>query len=251
VLINYQSVKNIVEAQFGPGIHFHRISYCPETAFLRSTDTPVPPVSAGIQSLQPADAPLLMSVSRHDPRKGLDVFIRALALLRGKGIPFRASLVGTGSLESSHRKLVEELGLSDSVRIEGLVPDSFDFLRHADVFVLPSLEEGSGSVSLLEALQVGVAVVASNTDGIPEDVSHGDSALLVEPGNAVNLAAALEQLLCNPELRHRMARRSMEIFEEKFSAATLTRALTAFYGSLGFPPDVNPHPSTASVGFQL
>ena len=66
--------------------------------------------------------------------------------------------------------MAEQLRLGDRVVIEGWVPDPRPYLREAGIYVLPSLQEGSGSVSLIEALQAGVAVVASNIDGIPEDV---------------------------------------------------------------------------------
>jgi len=102
------------------------------------------------------------------------------------------------------------------------------------VFALPSLEEGSGSLSLLEALQAGVGVVASGVDGIPEDVTDGDSALLVSPGDAEGLAVALERVLTDPELRRRLARRARETFEARFSAGALADALKAVYAELGF-----------------
>jgi glycosyltransferase involved in cell wall biosynthesis len=106
-------------------------------------------------------------------------------------------------------------------------------LRNADIFVLPSLEEGSGSVSMLEAMQAGLAIVASNIDGIPEDVTGGDSALLVEPGNVDQLSQAIESLLNDAELRRRLQRRAREIFVKRFSAESFTNALAVLYAELG------------------
>jgi glycosyltransferase involved in cell wall biosynthesis len=233
VLVNYESVKNIVSAQFGTGIKFQKFPYCSEAAFLREKWEPQRATS-GIRRLKPADAPLIVTVSRHDPRKGLDVFLKALGRLREGGIPFRACLVGTGVLEKSHRQLAERLGLGDSVSLEGFVPDPFFYLDQADIFVLPSLEEGSGSVSMLEALQAGTAVVASRIDGIPEDVTHGDSALLVEPGNVGALAEALRELLQDEGLRKRISGAGRKQFDEKFSSAALTSALGSLYAGIGF-----------------
>ena len=70
----------------------------------------------------------------------------------------------------------------------------------------PRWKKGGGSVSLLEALQSGAAAVVSRVDGLPEDVADGQSALLVEPGDATALAAALGRLLTDPDLRVRIAR---------------------------------------------
>ncbi|HZS10480.1 MAG TPA: glycosyltransferase family 4 protein [Blastocatellia bacterium] len=235
VLVNYESVRRIITAGFGSSISFRHMPYCAETAFRddelmgRESEAPEP-----IRRLSPPEAPLVVAVSRHDPRKGVDVLLRALAALRDRGVGFRACLVGGGALLEAHRKVAEQLRLADAVAITGWVEEPFDYLRRADIFVLPSLEEGSGSVSLLEALQAGVAVVASNVDGIPEDVTDGESALLVEPGDVAALSRALERLLADATLRHGLARRGRAIFEERFSAEALTDALRQLYLELGF-----------------
>ena len=109
---------------------------------------------------------------------------------------------------------------------------SFDYLRHADLFVLPSLEEGSGSLSLLEALQAGVPIVASRIDGIPEDVTDGVDGLLVEPGNVRELANAIRRLLEDRALRNRLALSGLETFRKRFSAEQMTRSLGEAYERL-------------------
>jgi glycosyltransferase involved in cell wall biosynthesis len=112
----------------------------------------------------------------------------------------------------------------------------FAYLRQADVFVLPSLQEGSGSISLLEALQMGTAVIASDCDGIPEDVVGERDALLVPPRDAGALQAALARLLADGPLRARLGQRGRQIYEQRFSARTLVSALTATYAELGLEP---------------
>ena len=175
-----------------------------------------------------------MSVSRHDARKGVDALIRALARLRAVGVKFRACLIGGGELLEPHRRLARSPGLGAETTITGFVRDSYSYLRHADIFALPSLQEGSGSVSLLEALQAGAAVVASNIDGIPEDVTDGDSALLVPPGDAAALSDAMQRALTDADLRNHLRRRAREAFVEKFSAEAFTAALREVYAELGF-----------------
>ena len=234
VLINYESVREILRARWGEGIPFRKLPYASEAAFLHEKPEAAPPAPPGLAGLRPLDAPLVVAVSRHDPRKGLDVLIHALARLRAAGVRFRACLVGSGAFLDAHRRLARRLGLGAETAIEGFVPDPYPYLQHADVFALPSLEEGSGSLSLLEALQAGVGVVASGVDGIPEDVTDGDSALLVSPGDAEGLAVALERVLTDPELRRRLARRARETFEARFSAGALADALKDVYAELGF-----------------
>ncbi|MGH9852933.1 MAG: glycosyltransferase family 4 protein, partial [Blastocatellia bacterium] len=234
VLVNYESVRKMFFDQFGAGAEVRIVPYSSESAFLREEAQEGSAIPKSLAALHPADAPLIVSVSRHDPRKGVDILLRALAKLRDAGTPFRACLVGGGHLLDAHRLLAEQLGLGDRVTIEGWVPDPRPYLREADIYVLPSLQEGSGSVSLIEALQAGVAVVASNIDGIPEDVGDGESALLVEPGNSAALCDALKRLAHDPDLRRRLARQSRETFIAKFQPDHFAKALREIYAELGF-----------------
>lgn len=234
VLLNYDSVHRLFADKYGAGAQVRRLAYASEAAFLRADLKAAPAALPIITALQPAGAPLIVSVSRHDPRKGLDVLLRALAQLRAHGVPFRACLVSGGHLLAAHRRLADELGLSQQVVLTGWVPDPFPYLQQADVFVLPSLQEGSGSIALLEALQAGVAVVASNLDGIPEDVTDGDNALLVAPGDPVALSQALGRVLNDSALRAQLQRRARATFAEKFSATAFTEALRQTYAELGF-----------------
>jgi glycosyltransferase involved in cell wall biosynthesis len=135
---------------------------------------------------------------------------------------------------AAHRWLASQLGLAERAVLTGRVENAYAYLRHADVFALPSREERSGSVSLREAMQAGVAIVASAIDGIPEDVSREDSALLVEPGNVGQLSGALARVLTDVEMRRRLGRRARGCFVEEGSVEAFTRALGDVYAQLGF-----------------
>jgi glycosyltransferase involved in cell wall biosynthesis len=230
VLLNYDSVRRLLLVEHGEGAEIRKTPYSSEAAFL-SDDAPgtAPPLERPDAA---SDAPLIVSVSRHDPRKGVDVLLRALAALRDAGVRFRACLVSGGPLLESHRRLAERLRLADVTTFTGWVADPHPFLRRADVFVLPSLQEGGGSISLLEALQAGLAIVASNVDGIAEDVRDGENALLVEPGNADQLSRALALALTDADLRERLRRRAHQTFGESFSAETFSAAMGRIYAEL-------------------
>ncbi len=234
VLVNYDSVRRLLQSEYGLASGCRKIPYTSESAFLHlDTDRP----SAARTQTAPLSAtgpPWIVSVSRHDPRKGLEVLLYALARLRTAGIAFRAWLIGAGPILAYNRRLAARLGLEDIVTITGFVPDPYPYLRRADVFVLPSLQEGSGSLSLIEALHAGVPVVATNIDGIPEDVVDGESALLVQPGDAVALAAAIERLLIDPTLRNRLVAGGRATFEGRFSPVIFTEALREVYSDFGF-----------------
>jgi glycosyltransferase involved in cell wall biosynthesis len=238
VLVNYESVRRLVLDACGPGLSIERIPYASALAFAPGEgDRPLP---QELERLQPPRAPLIVSVSRHDPRKGIDVLLQALAGLARDGPPFRACLIGPGPLLAANRARAARLGLDGRVAIVGRVEEVMPYLRRADVFVLPSLEEGSGSVSLLEALQAGVAVVASRLDGIPEDLSDGIDARLVEPGDVGALQAALAGLLGDASARAALGARARNLYERRFSAESFTAALGKTYARLGAAPRAAP-----------
>jgi glycosyltransferase involved in cell wall biosynthesis len=109
------------------------------------------------------------------------------------------------------------------------------FLLEADIYVLPSLQEGSGSVALLEALQAGAAIIASEVDGIPEDIRHEHDALIVPPGDPVALEAAIVRLLGDPALRARLGAAARRTYEARFALPVMGRELSSLYAELGLP----------------
>lgn len=228
LLVNYDSVRRFVEKAFGPVPRLEYVPYASELAFLPEKDGGEGPEA--LRSLAPADAPLIVSVSRHDPRKGMDVLLKALALLRRRGVAFRACLTSSGEMYEANRVLARDLGLPPSqVALPGYVPDVRPCLRAADVYCLPSLEEHSGSVAMLEAMQMGRGMVVTAIDGIPEDVTHDEQAWLVPPGDPEALAAGLESLLTSPERRQRLGQAARVRFLDRFSAGTVVEALWALY----------------------
>ena len=235
VLPNYDSVRRIIEDEFGSGIRFAKMTYASEAAFIED-GLEKPRMPDFLQSFEPKATPLIVCVPRHDARKGIYVLLSALGELTARGIPFRACLAGGGQLLEQHRRLAIKLGLAGSTLIVGKVPDSYSLLRHADIFVLPSLEESSGSVSLLEAMQAGAAPVVSRIDGLPEDVTDEESALLITPGDVGELADALARCLGDPALRNRLAASAQATYRERFSADAYAKDLKSIYERFNFPP---------------
>lgn len=233
VACNYESVRRMHVDRWGDRTDFRTLPYASEAAFFEEVRMGKRMLPGGIAQLQPAASPLIVAVSRHDARKGIDILLHALTRLRDRDIPFRAALVGGGLLLEPHRRLASKLGLDGHVVLEGRVPDSYTYLQHADIFVLPSIQEGSGSVSLLEALQAGTAVVAADIDGIPEDVVHEESALLFRAGDSVDLADALQRVITDEHLRNRLRQQARATFEQRFSADRLTTVLAELYEELG------------------
>lgn len=222
ILVNYESVRRLVEAEYGGGDRIVRVPYAPDTAF---RDQPPPPRSN-------EDVPIVVAVSRHDPRKQVPTLLEALALLEARGVAFRARLIGGGQLLDEHRRMTQCLGLHDRVSVEGFVPDIAGELRAADIFALHTLEEGSGSMALLEALQAGLPGVVTAVDGLVEDVMDGEEAFLVPPADAQAFARALERLVNEPALRRAMGVRARATFERRFAAAPFVEALGRVYAEV-------------------
>jgi glycosyltransferase involved in cell wall biosynthesis len=237
VVVNYESVRRLLEDAYGAGtMQIRRLTYASPICFRPAKDLASSTEPGALQALADPEAPLVLSISRHDGRKGLDVFLRALASLRDEGIRFRACLVGPGILLEQHRRLATELGLADRVAIPGRVPDVAPYLGRADVFALPSLEEGSGSIAVLEALGAGVPVVATDVDGMPEDLTDGEDSLLVPPSDSPALAAALRRLLEDRELRGRLGAGARKLHERRFTAEAFSSDLARLYSDHGLHP---------------
>lgn len=233
VIVNYRSVERVLrrEGYAPPSLTIlpytseHTFSASPEVTSARFS-TPSNPPTPESNAL-----PIVMSVSRHDLRKGVDVLLQALGMLRNQGVPFMARIVGSGPLLYHHRKLAVALGLEKNVSIPGYVKDIAAEYERADVFVLPSLEEGSGSVSLIEATHAGLPLVVSRIDGIPEDVSEMQG-LLVPPGDVTALAGALRTILTDSDLRSKMSALSQEVFATRFAPERFVCALRNHYEKL-------------------
>jgi glycosyltransferase involved in cell wall biosynthesis len=153
-------------------------------------------------------APHLLSVGTLVPRKGHDLLIAALAML--KDLPWRLSIVGDRerdpSITAALRRAIAKAGLDERIALVGAVPASA-LMQHyiaADLFVLASRHEGYG-MAYAEAIAHGLPVIGTTAGAIPEAVPEG-AAVLVPPDDVTALAAALRPLLGEPAARDRLAR---------------------------------------------
>jgi glycosyltransferase involved in cell wall biosynthesis len=149
------------------------------------------------------DELLAVTVANLRASKGYDHLLVAARHLADQGVPVRFAAAGQGPLEGELRARAEALGLGDCFRLLGYVPDAARLVAGADLFVLASEHEGL-PLAVMEALALGVPVVATRVGGIPELVDDGASGLLVDPGDPDGLAAAI-LTLTDPELRARLA----------------------------------------------
>jgi glycosyltransferase involved in cell wall biosynthesis len=167
--------------------------------------------------------PLVLSVGRLREKKGLDTLVDACRLLHGRGVPFRCEIVGYGEEHDRLAAKIEADGLTDHVRLTGkLTRDHvIDRYARAAVYVQPSRVAADGDRDgipnvLLEAMAVGVPVVATRVSGIPELVQHRRNGLLVEADDAAALADAIEQLIDAPALGAELATAARTTVTEHF-----------------------------------
>ncbi|MFO1074192.1 MAG: glycosyltransferase [Geminicoccaceae bacterium] len=137
--------------------------------------------------------PAILAVGGLYRRKGLDILIRAFHKVAERQLA-HLHLVGEGPDRALFERMAERGAGSGLIHFLGFQPQPQRYMQAADIFVLPSRREPFGLV-LAEAREAGVAIVASQVDGIPEALDGGRAGLLVPPGDVAALAAALLHLL--------------------------------------------------------
>ncbi len=223
IVTHYRSAEDILVSEFGvPRTKFHRMTYHTEV-FGRHVPSPL---------VQNPPRPLIVTVCRQDPRKGINFLVRAMALLAARGVDAHCLIVGGGSMLERNRRLAARLGVADRMTFAGFVADVRRILEAADVFAFPAVEEGSGSLSVLEAMSVGAPMVITAVDGMPEDVEHGRSGWLVPSRDPVALADAIQTLLSDRALAVRLGEAARTAYEAKFSLAAMQRDVAALLTTL-------------------
>jgi glycosyltransferase involved in cell wall biosynthesis len=164
------------------------------------------------------------------PRKGLEPLIRAAAAL----LPSRPKLefVAVGRVpvnnpvdyRARYEGLARELGIAERFRFVGFLEDVRPAVVDFDVLAMPSLQEPFGR-SIIEAMALGTPVVASRVGGIPEIIRHAETGLLVPPGDAPALAAAIASLVDDPARRRALAQAALSDVRQRFDVAALSRSV--------------------------
>lgn len=217
-------------------------------AHVRGTaTTPLPLVHCGVDPQRYAFRPRVppprgtvraLCVASLEEYKGHRVLFRALALASDALERVHLDVVGSGVLRADLEHAAVELGIAAQVRFHGGLtePGVLALLTSADLFVLASVIEPDGfmegiPVALMEAMAVGVPVVASRLSGVPELVRDRETGLLAEPGDPHSLARALELTLSEPAAAGRRVIAARRLVEREFdveaSAGRMAELLSA------------------------
>jgi glycosyltransferase involved in cell wall biosynthesis len=159
---------------------------------------------------------LILSVGRLTNQKGHIHLVNALPHVLGRFPNIKVILAGDGAMRQVLEERVMELGIGDAMLFLGTRSDIPALLAAADIFVLPSVSEGMPN-ALLEAMGMGVPVVASRLGCVEEIVTHGENGYLVSPGDAGALGDTILYLLENPDLRLKLGRAGRELVEKKYT----------------------------------
>jgi glycosyltransferase involved in cell wall biosynthesis len=175
----------------------------------------------------PAGVPVLTMISRLSHEKGHVDFVHAAALLRQRGVPFHAVIVGEGHERAPIEAERAKHGLTERITLVGHQNAIAPYLTLANLFLMPSHSEGSPN-ALLEAMAAGVPVIAARVGGIPEIATHGENAWLIAPAQPAQLAGAIEKLLRDPALARRLAAAARQV-TERFTYEGYHRSLLNIY----------------------
>jgi len=170
-------------------------------------------------------------VGRLSEEKGTKFLTEAVSSLDQAKVPVKLLLIGDGHQKRELERLVQEKGLNRKVLFVGFQDRIEVWLKMLDVFVLPSLSEGT-PMALLEAMAQGLPVVASNVGGIPSIIRSGYNGILTEPANQRQLVDAISMIYQNSQFRASLGVSAKKTVRERFNAAIWVKEIESLYLSI-------------------
>jgi glycosyltransferase involved in cell wall biosynthesis len=209
------------------GLPASRVAVVPNAVDPRAFVTPAPPASGGFD---------VACAARLTPEKGVDVLVRATAIIRRTRPDTRVLVLGGAQEghEAYHSQLVglaAELGVSDALCFRGFVDEPFQHWAGARVYVQPSRREGFG-LAVAEAMAGRLPVVATAVGGLVDVLDGGRAGVLVPPDDPEALAAAVQELLDNPEKSARLATAGRERAASHYTVEHMVDGVEAVYRGL-------------------
>ena len=185
-----------------------------------------PPTALASPFARPGQSARVVAAGRLHSKKGFDVLIRAMGHLRAWGIEAVCEIAGEGDQRDHLEALIKELDLVSCVRLVGWTADVPGFLASGDVFAFPSHQEGF-PLTLLEAMAVGLPVVASEINGPIEILRDGKTGRLVPDDDPDRLAEALSEVIADPQGAKAMAAAAQALVLADYGPGQLSQRLEA------------------------
>jgi glycosyltransferase involved in cell wall biosynthesis len=164
-------------------------------------------------------------------RKGVKVLLEAWREVIRKFPDAHLILLGDGPIFGEMIRKAVDLGIDSSVYFRGHMQRVTDFLQAADIFVLPSLQEGMPN-SLLEAMACGLAPVATRIGGVTDIIIDNENGVLVEPDDSYSLAQGILKLLVEKELVRRIALNAHQTIRDFYSIEDISKSYRVLYQNL-------------------
>jgi glycosyltransferase involved in cell wall biosynthesis len=227
IMVHYDSSKKLLIRDYG--VEDGKIAKIPYYVELYMRKVEKDNERLGKKLRESSKTPLCVTICRQDPRKGINYLLYAIKMVLQK-YDVNMIIVGGGPLLEKNKALAKKLGLDGKVNFTGRVNDICPFLQEADLFVLPSLQEGSGSLSVLEAMKLGIPVIATKcSGGIDEDIEDGISGILVPPEDASSLAQAIQRVICDRSLSSFLSKNAAKTYNSKFNMRAMAEAISKIY----------------------
>jgi glycosyltransferase involved in cell wall biosynthesis len=174
---------------------------------------------------------LIGTAGRLIPQKGIEYFLMAASEVLKTFPTLLFGIVGEGPHRPALERSMKDLGIERNVVFTGPRSDMPNIYASFDVFVLPSLEEGM-PMTVLEALASGLPVIATKVGAVEKLVFPNQTGILVQPGEAAGLAAALISLIGNPELRVRLGQNGRSLVQNEYSSSVMSQRYLRLYEEL-------------------
>jgi len=155
-------------------------------------------------------------VGRIDQQKGLQHLIEGFVICLKKYPHLKLLIAGSGTYKSAVEDSIVRLHLQKNIELVGFVENVYDFFKKIDVFVFPSLHEGL-PYSVMEAMNAQLPVIATNVGGIAELITNEVEGLIVNVKSSEEIAFALERLISQPSLAHRLSKSGYNKVQISFS----------------------------------
>jgi glycosyltransferase involved in cell wall biosynthesis len=168
------------------------------------------------------------SIGRLSAEKGYVYLIEAFGSLIRNGIDGRLVIIGEGDERKKLEDLATHLGLSDRVMLPGYRKDAKNYLPCFNVFVLPSLTEGL-PITILEAMNVGIPIVATGVGGVPEVLGFGKGGILVDKCNAGEMAEGILKAYREPELSRSLGEWNQREVRKRYSSEQMVAQYSELY----------------------
>lgn len=213
IIVNSREIQNILLSQNAHFIDKNKIHLIYNEMDIKRIDK-----ISGQQPLHHSDGKIVLgNIGRLVEQKGQDYLIELARRLKKNEIPFKILIAGSGKLEGYLKTYARKLDVEEEIVFMNFIEDINAFIHSIDIFVFPSLHEGS-SHTLLEVMAAKKPVVAFNISSMPEIIEHNRNGFLVDKGDTENLFKYVYELIKREDLRKAFGENGRKKVEHQFNS---------------------------------